>query len=638
MKKRLLFLLLVLLALTGTALAAPYGDTDETTYYQTAPLSRAEDVAVTTGDARDVGAFSATLSMTARGSAIYRKAGKVFGFEYCVGGEPSEAEAQTYTHFWGGDVTPEELPGGPGFTYTGPIPCLPGRTYWYRGYFAFIDESTGEEWPVYVGEWRPFTTPGAGTLPQLRPGEAMDFTLVDGEPRIWSLTAEDSGFYSLALTEPSDAWRVELSLCAGGDKDWKSLRTGEPFFARAGEPLYLRAVLSYGSPLPASLAAAPFGMAELRPGKPLTVSSGGGYVRFTPEASGQYLLSLDVDGGGSVSLVPWNAGAGKWDYSLSVRSDIGAARMVVRAEAGETYYFRADPGYHASGALLARPYTPPEGGFAVRAGEARLSPQDPLTAVVPITVELPEGVVLWPGTEYRTADGRVSSMGGSGHGTGALLTWEGTMELAPVPGQEYFYRAYLEIRDQAGKPVRTYENGDETLWHSFRAPDPLPAQALRLDGPNPVVGDGWRLLSFTPEEAGLYVLTPTQSMSLKLWNPETARWSWSNESADAALASGETLYVQASGGEITVGRSRENAAVRANGKLIAAANAETPGTYVFAAYAAPGGAELDAVVRTGSGPLAAELSAGEAEAVKVFRLSGDFRPLAPPLELEIRDR
>lgn len=609
------------------------------------PVSAAavEAVVVTTGDASEVSAFSAVLSMTARGSAIYGKAGKVFGFQYCVGTEFSENEASEYTHTWGGDETTEDLPGGDGFSYTGLFPCLPGRTYFYRGYFAFIDESTGDPWPFYTGEVKSFTTPGTEELPVLEPGSSLDFTLVDGQSEIWSLAVEESGFYTLSVGSA----QAERFLCAEGDKDWKSLYGDEPFYAQAGEPLYVRITArSYGeNVVEGTVTAAPFDMKELWVGEALEVSAGNlgyDYIRFTPEDSGQYLLSLDVDGAENCSIFLWNAESGKW--GPPVYSEIGAARMLIEGEAGVASYIQVSPGYqNTPAALRAEAYTPPEEGAAVSVGEVRYRSGDPLTAVFPVTVELPAGVNIWPKVECQMGGRRVIA-GGSGHGEGTFRIWEATIEMAPVPGQEYRYRAYLELREEGtGKLLRTvYENGDSELWHTFRAPSRFPAQALRADEENAIeMAGGWGLLSFTPAESGIYTFTPTRDVSLKLWDSETARWQWwqGGEDAAQALLGGESLYIQASsnGGAVTLGRPSEPAAIRrGDGTIVAALNAEASGTYVFAAFGGQEGKLLDAGVKTGSGPLGAGLEADVAEpAVRAFRLDDGLRPLGDAVDFPV---
>lgn len=652
MKKNLLSALLpallALLALTGGALAAPYPeepDGDRAAYYQADPAAppvlesarETLDVSVTTGNASDVAAFSASLSMEVRGASIYRKGGKVYGFEYCSGTEFSEAAAVQHSHHWDGDE--EALPGGYGFSYTGAVPCLPGRTYWYRAYFAFIDESTGEEWPIFIGEVKSFATPGAGTLPQLTPGSPAEFSLVDGASEIWSLTAETSGFYTLALEGAYDA-QADRFICAGGDQDWREVRRGEPFYAEAGKPLYVRLdAHSWGTgPVAGTLAAVPFETKELQPGEPVTVlAKGDSYVQFTPASSGTWLLSLDVEGGTSGSILPWSSEAGKWDYNASAHSGTGAVRMAVELKAGVTYYFCVRPGYSVSGTLLIRPYTPPEGGYAISLGNVQLD-YDSMTAAVPILIECPAGENITLATVVEMG-GRKFSMGGGGSSwNSAVRTWDGSFPLIPVPGREYRYRAYLEVRDETEK-TRIYENGDPELWHTFRVPDSLPAQALPPDAETAVEGSGrLRLLSFTPAEGGLYTFTrPVYGSGdpLLYWDPETEQWRDIGEGLTLALLAGETRYLRAYW-SVTVGRPAEPLAVRRGGTVLSAADAGEAAACVFAAFGGPGQG-LDAALKTGSGPLSAELEAEAAGAVRVFRLDAGWRPLGPALELPVRD-
>ena len=111
------------------------------------------------------------------------------------------------------------------------------------------------------------------------------------------------------------------------------------------------------------------------------------------------------------------------------------------------------------------------------------------------------------------------------------------------------------------------------------------------------------------------------------------------EDAAQALLGGESLYIQASsnGGAVTLGRPSGPAAIRrGDGTIVAALNAEAPGTYVFAAFGGQEGKLLDAGVKTGSGPLGAGLEADVAEpAVRAFRLDDGLRPLGDAVDVPV---
>lgn len=512
---------------------------------------RASSFTVTTGDAVDVTAFSATLSMTVTypaGWDLNEKTVKIYGFQYCIGNTFDPANVNGgWESYDGNDGQVIDDPATRTITYSGPVACSPGTTYTYRAYFSVIEGDTSSyQNTFYADEVKTLTTSGAPSdLQTLTPGTPVSFQLTGGQSAQFSLGEGLTGFYQLSCAVTSETTEyTSSSLSVQKNGSW------EPHYE--GNPLYLDGqrygMITLNAPSEVSAACtvslSQYPMTTLSLSAPAQLNATGHhYLAFAPEQPGLYKLTFRRAGGSAGTdadgyVNQWSAAAQNWEGGGSISNGF---TYLLSPKENETCYLGVSIYQDCSYSVTVESYTAVTAPV-VRSGEVGIS--NSLQAVVSVTVELPDGYEaqqVYAGIEY-TVDGVIQT-NGCGSCTGNLWTQSCYFDL--LPGKTYTYRAYMEILDDggSGRPV-IWEEGS----HTYTAAAVQPVQleiggntvSYALDAPS-------KLLAFTPTEDGRYTFTTSGLDSLAFWDAAGARWDYADTSLASTkkLEAGETLYIQA---------------------------------------------------------------------------------------------
>lgn len=526
---------------------------------------RASSVTVTTGDAADVTAFSATLSMTVTypaGWDLNEKTAKIYGFQYCIGNtfDPANVSGEWTVQ----DAEPEFDTASRTITCSGSVACGPGTTYTYRAYFVELEEdgsgSLYEKTAVYSEQTETFTTPGAPELAVLTPDTSVSFSLTGGQSAQFSLGEGLTGFYQLSC-EVNSATTEDYpssSLSVQKNGSW------EPHYE--GNPLYLDGqrygMITLNAPSEVSatctVSLCTYNMTQLPSSGTTQLTTGGShYLAFAPEQPGLYKLTFQRAGGSAGTdadgyVNQWSAAAQNWEGGGSISNGF---TYLLSLKENETCYLGVSIYQDCSYSVTVESYTAVTAPV-VRSGEVGIS--NFLQAVVSVTGELPDGYEAnWisAGIEY-TVDSVTQRRTVNGSCTGNLWTQSCYFDL--LPGKTYTYRAYMEILDDSG-------SGRPVIWeegrHTYTAAAVQPVQleiggntvSYALDAPS-------KLLAFTPTEDGRYTFTTSGLDSLAFWDAAGARWDYADTSLASTknLEAGETLYIQAkpsyTGGTVTVAK------------------------------------------------------------------------------------
>lgn len=492
-----------------------------------------ESYEVTTNDATDIGAFSVTLSLSVSGKELHEaiKQGGVFGFAYWFEDELDENHPNWFEIFPGSEEADQGMKWSSGdvsFTYTGPFPCIPNTTYYYRAFFRNRNSETGDYGLYFYGETKTFKTP-EGSPMELKPGVPQSFDLVGGASAVVSPAADTPGFYMISASSVGEAlgeffqWNEEQN-------SWNPLNPDTPIYVDPQAGQYVRFTLngSQTESTAVSLSLSHFSMEELTIDTVKTAAQSdetGGefYFRFTPSTSSRYKISLnnqrkDINYGNTWgSLYVWDPAQKTWVYDSSSFYD-----SFVRSyswEEGQPQYLYLTLYSGVTAEITISEFRDSVSGFSVESGGVQSNHDNPFFASVSVNVQAPLNTDYQVNIEYEVN-------GATGYGNAQWIEKNNSelrteqLDFAPLPGAVYRYRAFINVMDGFGSTVQ--ETVYEQEWKTVTVPSTEETR-LELGIPSSFTSPEVRLLSFTPTENGRYTFSSSGGQMV-FWDAASACW------------------------------------------------------------------------------------------------------------------